>query len=298
MTAIQRVQTPILTAAGCLLAINTGLSAQQAVTPQAPAQQGPQTTRPTQPVAATPSTSRSQATGPQGFSIVLVLGDIQATSPSDDVPPAARKALTDMRDFLPYKSYRLLDAAWLLCCGQHARRGTPRPAPSPSESITQMLRGPEGQEYELKLWTSQTDNARVFVRFALFGGADTPPAEGSSNAAVERALATEVQRLELAKKMLADVRGKVEVGTASPSDVMKAEIEVKDVERRINDLRMRVERGGPRAQFARSATIDTSFTMDVGETVVVGTSRMKGGTKALIALLTAVPPRVSTGARE
>ena len=41
MTAIQRVQTPILTAAGCLLAINTGLSAQQAVTPQAPAQQAP-----------------------------------------------------------------------------------------------------------------------------------------------------------------------------------------------------------------------------------------------------------------
>ncbi len=298
MTAIQRVQTPILTAAGCLLAINTGLSAQQAVTPAAPAQQAPQTTRPTQPVAATPSPSRSQATGPQGFSIVLVLGDIQATSPSDDVPPAARKALTDMRDFLPYKSYRLLDAAWLLCCGQQARRGSTRPAPSPSESITQMLRGPEGQEYELKLWTSQADNARVFVRFALFGGVDTPPAEGSSNAAVERALATEVQRLELAKKMLADVRGKVEVGTAAPSDVMKAEIEVKDVERRINDLRMRIERGGRPGQFGRSATIDTSFTMDVGETVVVGTSRMKGGTKALIALLTAVAPRVSTSARE
>jgi hypothetical protein len=29
--------------------------------------------------------------------------------------------------------------------------------------------------------------------------------------------------------------------------------------------------------------------MDVGETVVVGTSRVRGGDKALIALLTAVP---------
>jgi hypothetical protein len=37
--------------------------------------------------------------------------------------------------------------------------------------------------------------------------------------------------------------------------------------------------------------IDTSFTMDVGETVVVGTSRLKGNGKALIALLTAVPPK-------
>ena len=39
----------------------------------------------------------------------------------------------------------------------------------------------------------------------------------------------------------------------------------------------------------RRSVIDTSFTMDVGETVVVGTSRMRGGDKALIALLTAVP---------
>jgi hypothetical protein len=35
--------------------------------------------------------------------------------------------------------------------------------------------------------------------------------------------------------------------------------------------------------------IDTTFFMDVGETVVVGTSRIRGGDKALIALLTAVP---------
>lgn len=42
--------------------------------------------------------------------------------------------------------------------------------------------------------------------------------------------------------------------------------------------------------------IDTSFTMDVGETVVVGTSRLKENNGALIALLTAVPPRPSRGA--
>ena len=40
--------------------------------------------------------------------------------------------------------------------------------------------------------------------------------------------------------------------------------------------------------------IDTSFTMDVGETVVVGTSRLAGGDKALIALLTAVPRNATT----
>ena len=36
------------------------------------------------------------------------------------------------------------------------------------------------------------------------------------------------------------------------------------------------------------SVIDTTFNMDVGETVVVGTSRVRGGDKALIALLTAV----------
>jgi hypothetical protein len=27
-----------------------------------------------------------------------------------------------MKDFLPYKSYRLLDAAWVLCCGRITAR--------------------------------------------------------------------------------------------------------------------------------------------------------------------------------
>jgi hypothetical protein len=42
------------------------------------------------------------------------------------------------------------------------------------------------------------------------------------------------------------------------------------------------------------SVIDTSFTMDIGETVVVGTSRVRGGDKALIALLTAVPKGSAT----
>jgi hypothetical protein len=47
----------------------------------------------------------------------------------------------------------------------------------------------------------------------------------------------------------------------------------------------------PGALTKRPATcciISTGFTMEIGETVVVGTSRLRGGDKALIALLTAV----------
>src|SRR5947209_10963812 len=38
-----------------------------------------------------------------------------------------------------------------------------------------------------------------------------------------------------------------------------------------------------------SNVIDTTFSMEIGETVVVGTSHLRGGDKALIARLTAVP---------
>ncbi len=40
----------------------------------------------------------------------------------------------------------------------------------------------------------------------------------------------------------------------------------------------------------KGAVIDSTFSMDVGETVVIGTSSLKGN-KALIAVLTAVPRR-------
>jgi hypothetical protein len=46
-----------------------------------------------------------------------------------------------------------------------------------------------------------------------------------------------------------------------------------------------------RKSTSSRAMMDTSFAMDVGETVVVGTSRLRGNSRALIALLTAVPPR-------
>jgi hypothetical protein len=50
-----------------------------------------------------------------------------------------------------------------------------------------------------------------------------------------------------------------------------------------------------REKLADRAMMNTTFTMDVGETVVVGTSRLRSNSKALIALLTAVPQRVSRG---
>ena len=209
---------------------------------------------------------------PQGFSVVLVLGDLENATPSDDVPAAARKALTDMRDFLPYKSYKLLDAAWTLCCS--------------GQRVVNRLRGPDEQEYELELMATPipADGNRSSVRFTLREAhtdlvyADRPP-EG------ERASRTAVQRdIETLEMQLAEAR------RAKPVDTSR----VATLEERLRDLRasanVRRDVRTPKAGPVR-VLMDTTFTMDLGETVVVGTSRLRGNSRALIALLTAVPPK-------
>ena len=275
----------------------------------------PETPTPTPPATMSGQRRVSERTGlPQGFSVVLVLGDIQGSATPDDVPPAARKALVDMRDFLPFKSYRLLDASWVMCCGQ--QRGASAEARPASQNglgstqmLSQMLRGPEEQEYELKLMTSRTDNGRVFVRFSLFGGGAPQEAMAATTAAVSRTTNRKIADLKdqatLLEKQIQEAKSKVDVGVAPGTEIPKLEVDLRRVNREIEDLAARLaeERTGRASARAattvqRSSIIDTSFTMDVGETVVVGTSRLKGGTKAIIALLTAVPPRTATERRE
>jgi hypothetical protein len=302
------------------VAVTAPPSLAQQVAPARPAQ----TTRPADtPTPTPPATTAGQRRAaerpglPQGFSVVLVLGDIQGTATPDDVPPAARKALADMRDFLPFKSYKLLDASWVMCCGQQrSGAGDARPSGQNSSGSTQMLsqvlRGPEEQEYELKLMTSRTENARVFVRFSLSGAGAAQEVMAESTAALSRTTTRKIADLRdqatLLEKQIQEVKRRVDVGTSPGTEIPKLEVDLRRVNREIEDLTVRLAeeragRAGARSSAAmtpqaRSSIIDTSFTMDVGETVVVGTSRLKGGTKAIIALLTAVPPRTTTERRE
>lgn len=215
------------------------LAAQAAPTPAA------QTPTPPMPAAQAPratagrlhADSDSDKSAPQAFSVVLVLGESQASTIQDNVPAAARKALADMKDFLPYKGYRLLDTQWTLCCGNYP--------------ITSRLEGAEDQEYELQLSASLVAQGRVNVRFSL----------NESSGPMEQSAA------EMAR-------------SAGRAEQLKR-----------SGSRVAAQKSG-----RRGAIIDTSFRMDVGETVVVGTSRTRGD-KALIALLTAVPPKAATTTR-
>jgi hypothetical protein len=217
----------------------------------------------------TPS-ERANMPAPQGFSVVLVLGEMQAAGSADTVPPAARKALADMKDFLPYKTYRLLDAQWSLCCGRSA--------------IVTRLRGDEQDYYDLELEPNRTDTSgKWYVRFALRNAlAGTAQSDGETNV---RMMSLEQQRAAL-ESQLRDLKQRY---NDNHPEVQKARTRLAEIEREQSQVRMETarRRAAMPSPVNRRTIIDTSFTMDIGETVVVGTSRLQGD-KALIALLTAV----------
>jgi hypothetical protein len=68
----------------------------------------------------------------RGFKISLALGEMEQKPPTGDFTVGAEKALADVKGFLPYKSYRLLDTITVFgLSGPH-----------------QFLQGPDGQKHE------------------------------------------------------------------------------------------------------------------------------------------------------
>ena len=230
----------------------------------------------------------------RGFNVVLLLGDMQGADVQDNIPIPARKALSDMRDFLPYKNYRLLDTQWII-------------GASSGPAVTR-LRGVEEQEYELELRASPLltpgpggiDQRGLSVRFVLRDGdagtlailtkgdGDRGKSEAASAEISREIFQLERERDDLQLRV-SKGRKQVEIGTSDPDEVKRLEMQLTAVMRRISDLKQSLSASSSKA--AGRTVIDTSFRMDDGETVVVGTSKVKGGGKALIALLTATADR-------
>ena len=171
--------------------------------------------------------------GLRGFGVVLVQGDMQTGQSTADVPAAALKALTDLKDFLPYKSYKLLDSQWTMGSGRLAGR----------------LRGPENGALDFELQTRRGEDVPLVVSKFVLRSADAHPFGLRSSRAT-----AQLQ------------------GASAPEPKVFADL-----------------------GFSRHL-IDTSFSMDLGETVVVGTSRLQGNT-ALIVLLTAVSKSAPASSR-
>jgi hypothetical protein len=214
----------------------------------------------------------------RGFSIVLVLGTESSQTPAGDLPPGATRALADLRAFLPYRSYRLLDSVWVLSPG--------------SGRATARLRGMDERHYEVTL-DSMLQPSRVGVKFLLREADsrtqendDSPPhlARISRNRAEAARLEDELRRLRSQLPRLGE--------RLSPShpDVMVTKRRIQQTQTELDALQARLAQVTASAPVSSSQVIDTGFAMDVGETVVVGTSRLQGS-DALIVLLTAVPAK-------
>ena len=215
---------------------------------------------------------RANMPAPQGFSVVLVLGEMQGSVAADNVPPAARKALADMKDFLPYKAYKLLDMQWTLCCGRSA--------------IVTRLRGEgETEYYDLELEPNRTDTSGKWsVRFSLRDSRPRTPLAAAQQPIDDNRMALLSQKRA---EVEAQIRNLKQRYNDNHPEVQKARAQLSEIEREQAQAQVENSRRRAMAQPGNRTVIDTSFTMDIGETVVVGTSRLQGD-KALIALLTAV----------
>ena len=232
--------------------------------------------------------------GVHGFSVVLVVGGMQGASASDNVPEAARKALADMTDFLPYKRYQLLDAAWILCC-----------SPDTSQ-VSGRVRGPDGRNYLYTLDPTNVVESKLNLRFTMREVQDSATASVnveklSDTARLEylRQQAEAARELDEAELQVRTIRPRVEIGNAPPSELEAATLRARRAQQRVQDLQ-RIGGGGQARGTATAGggarggsstrgvreLMDSSFSIALGETVVIGTSRLNGD-QALIAILTA-----------
>ena len=222
--------------------------------------------------------------GIHGFSVILVVGHIQGTS-SELVPDVAKKALTDMREFLPYKRYQLLDAAWMLCCGSY------------KSGVSGRVRGPNERDYPYQVDPIGTADSKLNVRFSMremhdttavvSNGAKYDKLSDSARLEHSRQLYEAIRERDETEATARSVKQKHEVGLLGPSDVEAATLRHRRAVQRVEDL-MRLA-GGGRTSFGGTSghnIMDSTFSIALGETVVVGTSRLNGD-QALIALLTA-----------
>jgi hypothetical protein len=200
-----------------------------------------------------------------GFSVALVLGDMQGSAKADSVPEGARKALADLRDFLPYKSYRLLDTQWILCCGS-TKAGTG--ISGRLRGLSQTL-GPDEQEYPFSVNLVAVSGSQLSVRFVMT----------DNGGAMKKTVPQKVSPEVFEKDVTRDKREKdVEKTQRQAEERDKRDREMEKMQRQAEELL--------RASGGKGTIIDSTFSMDIGETVVIGTSSLKGD-KALIALLTA-----------
>jgi hypothetical protein len=154
------MKTRLALALGLLvsLAANPAIATAEETASPAPPAASPAPSQTDTPAPRPPSPAGEQS---QLFSVALVLADNSPASAAK-LPPALDKAIGDVRDFLPYKSFRLLDSGLT----RTRREGS------------LFLRGDNGREFRVQMVLYPSDNhgvpSFVFESFRL----ETRPASG------------------------------------------------------------------------------------------------------------------------
>jgi hypothetical protein len=238
----------------------------------ASAQQSGRTGRPSGPA----------ALGIHGFSVVLVVGSLNGTAAasSEAVPESAKKALADMRDFLPYKRYQLLDAAWMMCCA------------SPRAGVSGRVRGPDERDYRYEVDPLTIGDAKLNVRLTIrevtetrVRSANREGRAGATELEHSRQLYDAMRERDEAEAQLRSVKQRYEVGLVPASELEALSVRSRRAAQRVEDLQQLAGGGAVHRSYGQNI-IDSTFAITPGETVVVGTSRLNGD-RALIAILTA-----------
>jgi hypothetical protein len=188
----------------------------------------------------------------QAFQLVLMQADRTGTGDPGPLPAGARKALTDLADFLPYTRYQLLGSAFVRT----------------TRDASLVVEGIGGRSYEAQL------------RFR--GDPRTP----GSMLLVERFLLRLVPGDVLGYLMgsAAKAAGEAGRGAAAPA--------IAPPPRRAPGASTPPPAAAPQptpGPTLAESLLDTSFSLRRGETVVVGTSKLDGNGTALVVLLTALP---------
>jgi hypothetical protein len=137
----------------------------------------------------------------RGFAITLALGEIESGRSTGTFTPAATKALADLKDFLPYKSYRPLDTVWIIGLnGPH-----------------QFLRGTDGQKHELYMHSTFVSPAAVRVDMLRLWDATASEPKSSTPILIDTAFNLNVgETVAVGTSRIDSGRGLILLVTAAP----------------------------------------------------------------------------------
>jgi len=79
--------------------------------------------------------------GTQRFQLLLLSATLRAGGSGPEIPANAEKALAELRKFLPFKSYQVVDAAWLSATEGEAAQGRLAGSGGGAYSVTLRFRG-------------------------------------------------------------------------------------------------------------------------------------------------------------